>query len=61
MPPADPRAQASSPVDNAQSLKQRFLATRALTEGLSAQQADADFDKVLAGTVDSIYKASVAG
>ena len=35
--------------------------SRALTEGLSAQQADADFDKVLAGTVDSIYKASVAG
>ena len=35
--------------------------SRALTKGLSAQQADADFDKVLAGTVDSIYKASVAG
>ena len=35
--------------------------SRALTEGLSAQQADADFDKVLACTVDSIYKASVAG
>jgi fructose-bisphosphate aldolase, class I len=35
--------------------------SRALTEGLSAQQSDADFDKVLAGTVESIYAASVAG
>lgn len=35
--------------------------SRALTEGLSAKQADTDFDKVLADTVDSIYKASVAG
>ena len=35
--------------------------SRALTEGLSAQQDDAVFDGVLAGTVDSIYQASVAG
>ena len=35
--------------------------SRALTEGLSAQQADADFDAVLAETIDGIYKASVSG
>lgn len=35
--------------------------SRALTEGLSAQQADAEFDTVLAATIDDIYKASVAG
>ena len=35
--------------------------SRALTEGLSAQQSDADFDTALAGTVESIYAASVAG
>lgn len=35
--------------------------SRALTEGLSAQQSDADFDTVLAATIDDIYKASVAG
>jgi len=35
--------------------------SRALTEGLSAQQADSDFDTTLAGTVDSIHAASVAG
>jgi fructose-bisphosphate aldolase class I len=35
--------------------------SRALTEGLSAQQDDAAFDETLAGTVDDIYKASVAG
>ena len=35
--------------------------SRALTEGLSAQQADADFDAVLAETIDSIYQASKAG
>lgn len=35
--------------------------SRALTEGLSAQQSDGDFDSLLAGTIDSIYDASCAG
>lgn len=35
--------------------------SRALTEGLSANQPDADFDAALAATIDSIYQASVAG
>lgn len=35
--------------------------SRALTEGLSAQQADADFDGMLADTIESIYQASKAG
>lgn len=35
--------------------------SRALTEGLSAGQADADFDAMLAGTIDSIFEASRAG
>lgn len=35
--------------------------SRALTEGLSAQQSDAEFDAVLAATIDGIYQASVAG
>ncbi|MBY6090262.1 fructose bisphosphate aldolase [Maritimibacter alkaliphilus] len=35
--------------------------SRALTEGLSAQQSDAEFDATLAETIDSIYKASIAG
>jgi fructose-bisphosphate aldolase class I len=35
--------------------------SRALTEGLSAQQADAEFDATLAATIDDIYKASIAG
>jgi len=35
--------------------------SRALTEGLSAQQSDDAFDAVLAGTIDSIRDASVAG
>jgi len=35
--------------------------SRALTEGLSATQSDADFDATLAATIDSIYQASVAG
>ena len=33
--------------------------SRALTEGLSAQQSDADFNKALDGSVGSIYKASI--
>lgn len=33
--------------------------SRALTEGLSAQQNDAEFDETIAGTIDDIYKASV--
>ncbi len=32
--------------------------SRALTEGLSAQQSDADFNARLAATIDSIYRAS---
>ncbi|MEO1101252.1 MAG: fructose bisphosphate aldolase [Pseudomonadota bacterium] len=35
--------------------------SRALTEGLSAQQSDSDFDATLAATIDSIYQASKAG
>lgn len=35
--------------------------SRALTQGLSAEQSDSDFDAVLAGTINSIYEASVAG
>lgn len=35
--------------------------SRALTEGLSAQQSDADFDAKLASTIDSIFEASRAG
>jgi fructose-bisphosphate aldolase class I len=35
--------------------------SRALTEGLSAGQSDDAFDGTLADTIDSIYKASIAG
>jgi len=35
--------------------------SRALTEGLSAQQSDEDFNAKLAGAIDSIYEASKAG
>jgi len=35
--------------------------SRALTEGLSANQTDTDFDAQLAGTIDSIFDASCAG
>jgi len=35
--------------------------SRALTEGLSAQQSDAEFDRTLDATIQSIYDASVAG
>ncbi len=35
--------------------------SRALTEGLSAGQSDADFDAVLAETIEGIYQASIAG
>jgi fructose-bisphosphate aldolase class I len=35
--------------------------SRALTEGLSAQQSDPEFDTVLASTIDSIFDASCAG
>ncbi len=35
--------------------------SRALTEGLSAQQSDADFNATLDATIQSIYDASVAG
>jgi fructose-bisphosphate aldolase class I len=35
--------------------------SRALTEGLSAQQSDAEFDAQLGATIDSIHAASVAG
>lgn len=34
--------------------------SRALTEGLSAQQSDAEFDAALSAAIDSIYKASIA-
>lgn len=35
--------------------------SRALTEGLSAQQSDAEFNAMLDGTIGEIYDASVAG
>lgn len=35
--------------------------SRALTEGLSAQQSDDAFNSTIAATIDSIYAASVAG
>lgn len=35
--------------------------SRALTEGLSAQQSDEDFDKMLGAAITSIHAASVAG
>ena len=35
--------------------------SRALTEGLSAQQSDAEFAAAIGATIDSIYAASVAG
>ena len=35
--------------------------SRALTEGLSAQQSDAEFDATLASTIDGIFQASRAG
>jgi len=35
--------------------------SRALTEGLSAQQSDAEFDAVLASAIDSIFEASRSG
>ncbi|MDC0737509.1 fructose bisphosphate aldolase [Cognatishimia sp. SS12] len=35
--------------------------SRALTEGLSAQQSDDEFNGKIAGTIDDIYQASVAG
>ena len=35
--------------------------SRALTEGLSAQQSDDEFNAMIADTIDSIYQASVAG
>ena len=35
--------------------------SRALTEGLSAQQSDAEFDAKLGEAIDSIYEASIAG
>ena len=35
--------------------------SRALTEGLSAQQSDDEFNTTIAASIDSIYNASVAG
>jgi fructose-bisphosphate aldolase, class I len=35
--------------------------SRALTEGLSAQQSDAEFDAALGAAIDSIWRASIAG
>ncbi|WP_289069419.1 fructose bisphosphate aldolase [uncultured Aliiroseovarius sp.] len=35
--------------------------SRALTEGLSAQQSDTEFNATIADTIDSIYQASIAG
>ena len=33
--------------------------SRALTEGLSAQQTDAEFDKTIGETIEGIYEASI--
>jgi fructose-bisphosphate aldolase class I len=33
--------------------------SRALTEGLSAQQSDDDFNATIAATIDSIHAASI--
>ena len=33
--------------------------SRALTEGLSAQQSDADFNSALDAAIESIYRASI--
>ncbi|NNF91539.1 MAG: class I fructose-bisphosphate aldolase, partial [Boseongicola sp.] len=33
--------------------------SRALTEGLSAQQSDDEFNAMIASTIDSIYRASI--
>jgi len=35
--------------------------SRALTEGLTAQQSDTQFNQTLAQTIDEIYRASIAG
>lgn len=35
--------------------------SRALTEGLSAQQSDTDFDHALGQSIDGIYRASITG
>jgi len=35
--------------------------SRALTEGLSEQQSDAEFNQTLGQTIDEIYRASIAG
>ena len=35
--------------------------SRALTEGLTAQQSDDEFNATIAETIDSIYQASKAG
>ena len=35
--------------------------SRALTEGLSSQQSDADFNDTISATIESVYTASVAG
>ena len=35
--------------------------SRALTEGLSAQQSEPEFDAMLGGAIDGIYRASIAG
>ena len=35
--------------------------SRALTEGLSAQQSDVKFDELLSQTIDGIYQASISG
>ncbi|MDJ0860260.1 MAG: fructose bisphosphate aldolase [Dinoroseobacter sp.] len=35
--------------------------SRALTEGLTAQQSDTDFNGAIAGAIDSIHAASIAG
>ncbi len=35
--------------------------SRALTEGLSAQQSDAEFNAALSEAIEAIHKASVSG
>ena len=35
--------------------------SRALTEGLSAQQTEDEFNAMIANSIDGIYQASIAG
>ena len=53
------RAEANNRLSQNTSMIASF--SRALTEGLSAQQDDAAFNATIADTIDSIYRASISG